>query len=118
VLVRRRPNKAQQFAAAEESNQGCAYVLALCVCVADPDCANIAAGLHACQRCVEPGSLSLDGALHPLQPTRRERRVQRECVSVGLDAGHDPHIAYGTTLQCGEGLLITRAIVYSDGVLN
>ena len=60
----------------------------------------------------------LDGALYPLRPPCRERRIQRACMSVGSDAGYDPQIAYGTTPQCLEGLLIARAIVYSDRMLN
>jgi hypothetical protein len=63
---------------------------------------------------------------HPSQPipgTRSSSTVSishhrhQLRVSHDLDTGHDPHISHGTTFQCREGCLITRAIVHSDRML-
>jgi hypothetical protein len=58
---------------------------------------------------------ALDRARNTRWSISRMRIIGRR---VGLDARHDPQIANGTPVQCREGRLITRAIVYSDGMLD
>jgi hypothetical protein len=42
----------------------------------------------------------------------------RQAASLELNAGYNPHISYGATLQCRKSFLITRAIMHSHGLLN
>ena len=71
------------------------------------------------------GSLTSETGHHRSQGRRRVALANairggppRPRSAVGSDAGHDPQIAYDSTFQCREGLLIARAIVYGDRMLN